>query len=84
MIFAHAFIRVLKEGIKFTPYEEAPVVVKQSRLCEVGTSCFIGYANRDVDVDSACERTGRESSLWLPSGGNYTDGCTDGLGACHL
>ena len=35
MIFAYVFIRVLKEGIKFTPYEETPVVVKQSRLCEV-------------------------------------------------
>ncbi|KAI0737738.1 hypothetical protein C8Q80DRAFT_1276173 [Daedaleopsis nitida] len=35
MIFAHVFIRVLKEGIKFTPYEETPVVVKQSRLCEL-------------------------------------------------
>ncbi|RPD66792.1 hypothetical protein L226DRAFT_452976 [Lentinus tigrinus ALCF2SS1-7] len=35
LIFAYVFVRVLKEGIKFTPYEEAPVVVKQSRLCEL-------------------------------------------------
>ncbi|KAH9854976.1 hypothetical protein C2E23DRAFT_883516 [Lenzites betulinus] len=35
VIFAHVFTRVLKEGIKFTPYEETPVVARQSRLCEL-------------------------------------------------
>ena len=35
LVFAHVFIRVLKEGIQFTSYDEPPVVVKQSRLCEV-------------------------------------------------
>ncbi|TBU46391.1 hypothetical protein BD309DRAFT_622853 [Dichomitus squalens] len=35
LIFTHVFIRVLKEGIKFMPYEETPVIVKQSPLCEL-------------------------------------------------
>ena len=38
LVFAHVFIRVLKEGIQFTSYDEPPVVVKQSRLCEVSDS----------------------------------------------
>lgn len=38
LIFAHVFIRVLKEGIKFTHNEETRVIVKQSPLCEVSTS----------------------------------------------
>ncbi|KAI0329579.1 hypothetical protein GY45DRAFT_1324865 [Cubamyces sp. BRFM 1775] len=35
LIFAHVFTRVLKEGIKFTHYEETPVIARQSRLCEL-------------------------------------------------
>ncbi|KAI0638553.1 hypothetical protein C8Q77DRAFT_1047292 [Trametes polyzona] len=35
LIFAHVFTRVLKEGIKFTQYEETPVIARQSRLCEL-------------------------------------------------
>ena len=50
MIVAHVFIRVLKEGIKFAPYEETPVVVKQSRLCEVSQLPGSGSYVRGVDI----------------------------------
>ncbi|KAI0775878.1 hypothetical protein BD413DRAFT_470082 [Trametes elegans] len=35
LIFAHVFTRVLKEGIKFSQYDETPVLARQSRLCEL-------------------------------------------------
>ena len=46
LIFSHVFIRVLKEAIKFTPYGETPVLVKQSPLCEVSCSPMYHVSHR--------------------------------------
>ncbi|KAI0371618.1 hypothetical protein BV20DRAFT_1017123 [Pilatotrama ljubarskyi] len=58
LIFAHVFTRVLKEGIKFTQYEETPVIARQSRLCELvkGTDMVLALAICEIcppnEVDS--------------------------------
>ena len=41
LIYAHVFIRVLKEGVQFSSYDDPPALVKENCLCEVclGSLC---------------------------------------------